>query len=57
LPPVLGSDAGPVFLIVGAVNLIAQTGGGLYGVVPRPPSRQRRCDHRRLGDARGDSPL
>ena len=31
---VLGAHSGPVFLAVGAISLLAQTGGGLYWVVP-----------------------
>ena len=31
---VLGSQVGPIFLVVGGVSLLAQNGGGLYWVVP-----------------------
>jgi hypothetical protein len=31
---IVGAHSGPVFLIIGGVTLIAQTGGGLYFVVP-----------------------
>ena len=31
---VMGSHTGPLFLLVGAVSLMTQTGGGLYWVVP-----------------------
>jgi len=31
---VAGAHSGPVFLAIGAISLIAQTGGGLYWVVP-----------------------
>jgi hypothetical protein len=31
---VLGAHAGPVLMVVGAISLVAQTGGGLYWVVP-----------------------
>jgi len=31
---VLGAQSGPIFLIVGAVSLLAQNGGGLYWIVP-----------------------
>ena len=30
----VGAHTGPVFLLVGAVSLLTQTGGGLYWVVP-----------------------
>ena len=31
---VLGAHTGPFFLVVGAISLVAQSGGGLYWVVP-----------------------
>ena len=31
---IVGAQTGPVFLVIGAVSLLAQTGGGLYWVVP-----------------------
>jgi hypothetical protein len=31
---IVGAHTGPVFLVIGAVSLLAQTGGGLYWVVP-----------------------
>ena len=31
---VMGAHSGPMFLIVGALSLLAQNGGGLYWVVP-----------------------
>jgi modulator of FtsH protease len=31
---VVGAHAGPAFLFVGAISLLAETGGGLYWVVP-----------------------
>jgi hypothetical protein len=31
---VLGAHTGPLFLVVGAISLLAQSGGGLYWVVP-----------------------
>lgn len=31
---IAGAQSGPVFLVIGAVSLLAQNGGGLYWVVP-----------------------
>jgi hypothetical protein len=31
---VVGAHTGPAFLLIGSVSLLAQTGGGLYWVVP-----------------------
>jgi hypothetical protein len=31
---VVGADMGPLFMIVGAVSLLAQNGGGLYWIAP-----------------------
>jgi modulator of FtsH protease len=31
---VIGAHTGPIFLVIGAVSLLAQSGGGLYWVVP-----------------------
>ncbi len=31
---VVGAHTGPVFLVVGAISLLAQSGGGIYWVVP-----------------------
>jgi modulator of FtsH protease len=31
---IVGAHTGPFFLVIGAVSLLAQTGGGLYWVVP-----------------------
>lgn len=30
----VGSHSGPLFLVIGAISLLAQSGGGLYWVVP-----------------------